>query len=66
MGGDLAAGTTFEDFFAKAPVNPHATLITGVECGLRVEDVEDPLMRKIRVWTRWLTNLPRANRWTGF
>jgi hypothetical protein len=44
----LAAGTTFEDFFNAARLNPHASLITGVICGIRVEDVEDPLMQKIR------------------
>ena len=44
----LADGTTFEEFFADARLNPHATLITGVVCGVRVEDVEDPLMQKIR------------------
>jgi hypothetical protein len=44
----MAAGTTFEDFFAEASLNPHASLITGVVCGVRVEDVEDPLMQKIR------------------
>src|SRR5262245_66606863 len=48
LDGHLAAGTTFEDFFAEAPLNPNASLITGVVCGVRVEDVEDPLMQKIR------------------
>jgi len=44
----LADGTTFEEFFADADLNPNAKLITGVVCGVRVEDVEDPLMQKIR------------------
>jgi hypothetical protein len=44
----LATGTTFEDFFAQADLNPRASAITGVICGIRVEDVEDPLMQKIR------------------
>jgi len=44
----LAEGTTFEDFFADARLNPNATLITGVVCGVRVEDVDDPLMQRIR------------------
>ena len=44
----LAAGTTFEDFFAQASLNPRVSSITGVVCGVRVEDVEDPLMQKIR------------------
>jgi len=41
-------GTTFERFFAAAPMNPNAPLITGVICGIRVEDIEDPLMQQIR------------------
>ena len=44
----LEAGTTFTDFFAAAPMNEHAELVTGVVCGVRVEEVEDPLMRDIR------------------
>jgi hypothetical protein len=44
----LAAGTTFEDFFAAAHLNPRAQLISGVVCGVGVEDVEDPLMQQIR------------------
>lgn len=44
----LAAGTTFEDFFADADLHPHAPLITGVICGIRVQEIEDPLMQKIR------------------
>jgi hypothetical protein len=39
----------FETFFAKAPqINPNAHKITGVVCGVRVENIEDPLMQKIR------------------
>ena len=44
----LAAGTTFEDFFAGASLNPGVASITGVVCGVRVEDIDDPLMQKIR------------------
>jgi hypothetical protein len=46
--GHLASGTTFEEFFADAALNPHASLITGLVCGVRVEAVADPLMQKIR------------------
>lgn len=49
----LDAGSTFEEFFAQAELTPHTDLITGVVCGVRVEDVEDPLMQKIR----WLDKL---------
>jgi hypothetical protein len=44
----LDAGTTFEQFFAEAHLNPNASLITGMICGMRVEQIEDPLMQKIR------------------
>ena len=44
----------FETFFAQAPaMNPNVSLIKGVVCGIRVEEVEDPLMQKIR----WLDKL---------
>lgn len=49
----LADGTTFADFFAGAHLNPDVGLITGVVCGVRVEEVEDPLMQQIR----WLDKL---------
>ena len=44
----LADETTFEDFFAAAQLHPNAPLITGVICGVRIEELEDPLMRQIR------------------
>lgn len=44
----LAEETTFEDFFAQAQLNDDASKITGVICGVRVEEIEDPLMQKIR------------------
>ncbi len=44
----LAANTTFEEFFADANLNPAASAITGLICGIRVETIEDPLMQKIR------------------
>ena len=44
----FAAGTTFEDFFADAQLNPNASSITGVVCGVRVEAIEDPLKQRIR------------------
>ena len=56
----LAAGTTFEDFFAQASLNPHASLITGVVCGVRVENVEDPLMQKIRYLDKLVDELAKG------
>jgi hypothetical protein len=58
--GHLEAGTTFEDFFAAARLNPHTTLITGVVCGVRVEDVEDPLMQKIRYLDKLVDELAKG------
>lgn len=47
-------GVDFGTFFAEAPqINPNAPKITGVVCGVRVEEIEDPLMQKIR----WLDKL---------
>ena len=46
--------TDFETFFAQAPqINPNASKITGVICGVRVEEIEDPVIQKIR----WLDKL---------
>lgn len=56
----LAAGTTFEDFFADAALNTHTSLITGVVCGVRVEDVEDPLMQKIRYLDKLVDELAKG------
>jgi len=50
----IAKGIDYEVFFSEAPqMNPNATKITGVICGHRVEEIEDPLMQKIR----WLDKL---------
>ena len=56
----LAAETTFEDFFADAHLNPHATLITGVVCGVRVESIEDPLMQQIRYLDKLVDELAKG------
>ena len=56
----LAAGTTFEEFFAQARLNPNASLITGVVCGIRVEEVEDPLMQQIRYLDKLVDELARG------
>ena len=60
LSGHLAAGTTFEDFFADARLNPHASSITGVICGVRVEDIDDPLMQKIRYLDKLVDELARG------
>jgi len=56
----LDEGTTFEDFFASADLNPNASLITGSVCGIRVEDVEDPLMQKIRYLDKLVDELAKG------
>jgi hypothetical protein len=56
----LAAGTTFADFFADARLNSQASLITGVVCGVRVEDVDDPLMQKIRYLDKLVDELAKG------
>ncbi|WP_457256186.1 DUF2200 domain-containing protein [Pedococcus sp. P5_B7] len=56
----LEGETTFEDFFAAASLNPDASLITGSICGIRVEDVEDPLMQKIRYLDKLVDELAKG------
>ncbi len=56
----LDVGTTFEDFFAAATLHPNATLITGSVCGIRVENVEDPLMQKVRYLDKLVDELAKG------
>ena len=56
----LDAGTTFEDFFAGADLNSQASSITGVVCGIRVEDIEDPLMQKVRYLDKLVDELAKG------
>ena len=54
-------GSTLEAFFAEAPAfNPHAELIRGVVCGVRVEEVEEPLMRKVRYLDKLVDELAKG------
>lgn len=62
---DLAARlvdrTDFETFFAEAPrMNPARSLIKGVVCGVRVEEIEDPLMRDIRYLDKLIDELAKG------
>lgn len=53
----------FETFFAEAPkMNPKASLIKGVVCGVRVEEVEDPLMQKIRYLDKLIDELAKGKK----
>ena len=49
-----------DSFFAAAPLNPNAQLITGVVCGVRVEDIDDPLMQKIRYLDKLVDELAKG------
>ena len=51
----------FEAFFAQAPaIHPHSSLIKGVVCGVRVEEIEDPLMRQIRYLDKLIDELAKG------
>ncbi|MBU2669916.1 DUF2200 domain-containing protein [Actinoplanes bogorensis] len=56
----VAQETSFEDFFADARLNSHAPLITGVVCGVRVEEIEDPVMQKVRYLDKLVDELARG------
>jgi len=56
----LEEQTTFEEFFRAARLNRNASLITGTVCGVRVQDVEDPLMRKIRYLDKLVDELAKG------
>lgn len=57
----LADKTDFETFFAQAPaLNPARALITGVICGIRVENIEEPLMREIRYLDKLVDELAKG------
>ena len=57
----LEQKSDFVTFFARAPaMHPNSSLITGVVCGVRVEEVEDPLMRKIRQLDKLIDELAKG------
>ena len=56
----LADETTFADFFAAADLNPAAELITGSVCGVKVQEVEDPLMRQVRYLDKLVDELAQG------
>lgn len=56
----IKLGNNLETFFAQAPAfHPNSSLITGVVCGIRVEEIEDPLMRKIRYLDKLVDELAK-------
>lgn len=57
----IANKTTMRDFYEKAPKwNPNAHLITGTVCGIRVENIEDPLMQKLRYLDKLVDELAKG------
>lgn len=57
----IELGNDFETFFGQAPaMHPNHTLIKGVVCGVRVEEVADPLMRKIRYLDKLIDELAKG------
>jgi len=61
MEKQIKAQSDLETFFAQAPaINPNVSLIKGVVCGIRVEEVEDPLMQKIRFLDKLIDELAKG------
>lgn len=57
----ISRHSDFETFFAKAPaIHPASSLIKGVVCGVRVEDVQDPLMQRIRYLDKLIDELAKG------
>ena len=53
---------TFESFFQQASLNPNATLITGVICGYRIEEIENPLTQKVRYLDKLVDELAKGRK----
>lgn len=62
LSAHLASEITFADFFDQATLNPNVSLITGVVCKVRVQDVEDPLMQQIRFLDLLVDELARGKK----
>jgi hypothetical protein len=61
LDAQLKKQTDFETFFAKAPkLNPSRALIKGVVCGIRVEDIQEPLMREVRYLDKLIDELAKG------
>lgn len=57
----IEQGTDFQTFFAQAPqLHPNSALIKGLVCGVRVEEVADPLMRKVRLLDKLIDELAKG------
>ena len=58
----IKENATFETFFQQASLNPNARLITGVICGYRVEEIEDPLTRQVRYLDKLVDELAKGRK----
>jgi hypothetical protein len=58
----IAKKVTFETFFQQANLNPNAHLITGVICGYRVEDIENPLTQQVRYLDKLVDELAKGRK----
>lgn len=58
----IKENATFETFFQQASLNPNAHLITGVICGYRVEDIEDPLTQQVRYLDKLVDELAKGRK----
>ncbi len=62
----IASDVDLQTFFAEAPAfNPAASQITGVICGVRVEEIEDPLMQRIRYMDKLVDEVARGKKMTS-
>lgn len=61
MAAQIEKNTDFETFFAKAPkLNPSRSMITGLICGIRVEDIKDPVVQNIRYLDKLVDELAKG------
>jgi hypothetical protein len=58
----IKENVTFETFFQQASLNPNAVLITGVICGYRVEEIEDPLTQQVRYLDKLVDELAKGRK----
>ncbi len=58
----IAEQTNFEDFFDQAALHPNAHMIKGVICGYRVEDIEEPLVQKVRYLDKLVDELAKGKK----
>lgn len=60
LNSHLKRQTTFKEFFKAAKINPNAKLITGSICGVKITEIEDPLMKKIRYMDKLVDELAKG------